>query len=528
MSQFTEKFAHAAREHAQKAAFANSGGETITYGELERASRALGAYLLKEDPAGNPVVIYGHKSPLMVVAMLACMRSGHAYVPIDVVYPLGRVENILGQLGCVPLINISAVDLSSVENSTAFIIDAAKAERIIDEFDGAGELAPEKAVSGEDAMYIMFTSGSTGEPKGVIVPARAADQFVCGGTERYGITCDDVLFNRAAFSFDMSVLDFTCGLACGATLFAFDEKADASMAMAFEALGAAHVTKWISTPSFLDACLADPAFCEALLPELDAFLIGGEVLRTVTAQRMLERFPSARLTNSYGPTEATVYMSTIDITPDVAARCNPLPVGFPLAGMVAQVRDRDSDEVLAPGEVGEICVVGPQVASGYFGRPDQTAAAFSTVELGDGEEQPLYRTGDRGYLDEDGMLFCLGRYDSQIKINGYRVEIDEVEERLSACSGVAQACVVPIERDGSIAYLCAFVILSDPDGDTSFARTRALKGELRSSLSDYMVPRTFRYVRSFPSNPNGKIDRKALAASVASRGTRRSAKDAGR
>ena len=514
MSRFVELFNAQVESRPHQVAFCNSDSASMTYTELGRAADALGAHYCSLDPDKNPVVVYGHKDPYMLAGILACMKSGRAYVPADSAFPLARVADICDQLGGCLLLDTAGAGLTVEGTHAGRVIGRDEAQGVVDAWDGS-PLPIEQSVAGDDFVYIMFTSGSTGRPKGVQMHAAAIDHFMAHFVRMLDAKPEDMFFDRAPFSFDTSVFDLIAGLAVGSTLYALETAADSSMPLMFEEFARRPITKWISTPSLLEACLLDPAYGTGLLPKLELVIVTGEALRAQTAARMLERFPGLRLINAYGATE-TQSACEMDITAEVIEECEVLPVGWMDPGMRVIIRDQDTADDLPQGEIGEIYLVGPTVSKGYFGRPDLTAASFSEVPDGAGGIEPCYKTGDRGYIDGKGRLYCLGRLDYQVKVNGYRIEAGDIEENLCGLPEVRQAGVVPVRReDGSAAYLCAFVQLEDPAADRSFKQTKNLKSQLKELLPDYMIPRTFRYVDDFPKSTNDKIDRKELARMAA-------------
>ena len=525
MSLFVEAVDGFARTQPGKAAFVNSTGQRVAYGELARWSDALAVHLA--DAAGDaasPVAVYGHKSPLMVVAFLACSKSGHPYVPLDTSLPPERIEAILGQIGHPYLIDTCGAFPAELDVLIGGRM--AVSEKLLEGLAVQAGCSPESGVSpaclagrcvqGDDTFYILFTSGSTGVPKGVEVTAANIDAFLDWMGAAFSPGEPQVFFDRAHFSFDLSVTDLIRGLGCGDTLFALDDPADESMQAAFEALAQSGLTFWVSTPSFADMCLADPAFGRGLLPNVRTFFFVGETLRNETALQLLERFPGCTVVNGYGPTESTVLVTATEIAREVALGDEPLPVGMPKPGIRLDVLDPDTLERVPAGTPGELFIVGDTVAKGYFRMPEATQAAFGSYPYEVPVGARAYRTGDRCFLDEDGMLHFCGRFDFQVKLRGYRIELGDIESNLCALDAVRQACVMPVERGGILSYLRAFVQLEDGAAG-SFATTRMLKAALSKRLPGYMVPRTFSYVDAFPLNANGKIDRAALARSEAGR-----------
>jgi D-alanine--poly(phosphoribitol) ligase subunit 1 len=530
---FLDALCEHAKHHPQVLAFRNSAGQTLTYGALEAQSQALANHIARLVARQTPLVLLGHKEPAMIVGMIACMKAGCPYVPLDTTLPAGRIEGIINQLGTCAVIEAQPGALERVGLKPALatqaqvtLLSAEEVGAIASEADTNADLieshnlspstntnadltapTPLAPVSGEEAMYILFTSGSTGTPKGVVQPARSLE---C--TYRYFSRFIPskpgplVFFNRAHYSFDLSLFDFAIALPFGHTLFALCETEEASLKKTFEALHAANPSLWVSTPSFLEACLTDPAFNESLLPALESIVVCGETLHNSTALKCLDRFKRATLFNTYGPTEAQGAITDIVITPEVAEAPEALPVGYPSPYNQLYIEAPDGSFTQEPDLTGEVVIAGGTIATGYFGRPDLTAKSFGILN-----SLPFYRTGDEGYFDEQGLLHYLGRLDLQVKVNGFRIELEEIEATLNRAPEVFASCVVPVERNGIYTALAAHLILNtgvEPTRETS----KQLKEALRESLPAYMIPRTYTYHEHFPSNANGKIDRKALAA----------------
>lgn len=259
-------------------------------------------------------------------------------------------------------------------------------------------------------------------------------------------------------------------------------------------------------------CLASTGFDGSMLPGLSLFLFCGETLPNEVASRLLERFPAAELLNTYGPTESTVAVTAVRITPELAALSAPLPVGAPRSGTRIRVVG-EADVEVPRGHAGEIVIEGDTVARGYYGRPDLTGRVFGTAE-GDGAAVRTYRTGDEGFIDDDGLLHYRGRLDLQVKLNGFRIELGEIEVALRGQSGISAAAVVPVERDGRISHLAAFVVPSRPLEQSAFREGLAIKERLKASLPHYMIPKKIVFMDELPLTGNGKLDRKALAAAA--------------
>jgi D-alanine--poly(phosphoribitol) ligase subunit 1 len=464
-----------------------SGDRRLTYGELRRRSDALAAHLVKrfgDDRA--PIAVLGHREPEMLIAFLGAVKSRRPYVPLDTVLPQQRIDKILA---------ISRPALLLTPEEVAKLSDTATP-------------APAIRVQRYDPFYILFTSGSTGEPKGVIITLGCLEHFVAWMLEEQKfIRLGETFLNTAPFSFDLSVMDLYCSLTNGGTLFSIGRDLVANPKMLYRALANSGATTWISTPSFVQMCLVEEKFSESMLPGIRRFLFCGETLTAQTAARLLERFPRAQVWNMYGPTEATVATTSVRIDHSILETYSALPVGRTMPGTDVFLMNR-AGETLPANQRGEIVIAGPNVSPGYLGRPDLTATVF--FEYG-GER--AYRTGDQGRF-RDGLLFFEGRMDSQLKLSGYRIELGDVEANLLALPSVSDAVVTPVIRNGATQSLAAFVVLSSRAKASHFELTQSLRQQLAERLPVYMLPRKFVFRDALPLTANGKVDRARLAQSL--------------
>ena len=461
-----------------------SGDQRLTYGELHRRSGALAAYLAKRfGDDRSPIAVLGHREPEMLIAFLGTVKSRRPYVPLDTVLPRQRIDKILA---------ISRPALLLTPENVARLSCGATP-------------APETRAQWDDPFYILFTSGSTGEPKGVIITLGCLEHFVRWMLEEQKfVPLGETFLNTAPFSFDLSVMDLYCSLATGGTLFSVGRDLVANPKMLYRALGNSGATTWVSTPSFAQMCLVEGKFSEEMLPRIRRFLFCGETLAAQTAARLLERFPRAQVWNMYGPTEATVATTSVSIDLSILEKYSAVPVGRPTPGTDVFVVN-DAGETLPAQERGEIVIAGPNVSPGYLRRPELTAAAF--FEHGD---RRAYRTGDQGRF-RDGLLFFEGRMDSQLKISGYRIEVGDVEANLLALPSVRDAVVTPVIKNGAAQSLAAFVVLSSRIEVSHFELTQSLRRQLAQRLPVYMLPRKFVFLDAFPLTANGKADRAQLA-----------------
>ncbi len=464
-----------------------SDGRTLTYGELRRQSDALACYLterLGEDR--RPIAVLGHREPEMLIAFLGAVKSGRPYVPLDTALPQQRIDRIL-------------------ETSCAALVLTPKD---VLQFSASQVRGSPRRAQGDEPFYILFTSGSTGEPKGVIITLASLEHFITWmlGEQRF-TEFGEVFLNQAPFSFDLSVMDLYCSLATGGTLFSISRDLIANPKELYRALRSSGVTTWVSTPSFAQMCLVEDKFSEAMLPRVRRFLFCGETLPPQTAAELLKRFPIAEVWNMYGPTEATVATTSIRIDASILERYSPLPVGRAMPGSEIFIVN-GKRELLPANQRGEIIVAGPNVSPGYLARPELTADAFFQYR-----GQRAYRTGDFGRF-RDNLLFFEGRMDEQIKLSGYRVELGDVEANLRALAVVRDALVIPVIKDGTAQSLAAFVVLATRDDASHFNLSHRLRNQLSERLPSYMLPRKFVFLDAFPMTANGKIDRASLAKSL--------------
>jgi D-alanine--poly(phosphoribitol) ligase subunit 1 len=434
----------------------------------------------------RPIAVLGHREPEMLIAFLGVVKSGRPYVPIDTALPQTRIDQILTS-------SHAALSLTPDQ---------------IRQF-SAGELrGPTTLVEKNDPFYILFTSGSTGEPKGVIITLACLEHFISWMlAEQQFSERAEVFLNQAPFSFDLSVMDLYCSLVTGGTLFSISRDLIENPKKLYRALASSGVTTWVSTPSFAQMCLAEDKFAEAMLPRVRRFLFCGETLAPHTAAQLLARFPQAQVWNMYGPTEATVATTSIHIDGAILEKYSPLPVGRVMPGTKIFIIDENSAE-LSANERGEIIIAGPNVSPGYAGRPDLTARAFLEYR-----GVRAYKTGDLGRF-RDALLFFEGRIDEQIKLSGYRIELGDVEVNLRALPTVRDAVVIPVIKNGAAQSLTAFVTLSARNETSDFKLAHDLRSQLGERLPAYMLPRKFIFLDTFPITANGKVDRAALARSL--------------
>lgn len=457
----------------------------LTYGELAAKSDALAALIQQRVPGqGARVAVCLPRGAGLPVALLAVLKAGHAYVPLDPRQPAARLRNICDTA------EVAAI-LTDAPETAGFAEADAPALILADEA-RAGDAPARVTVSPEAAAYVIFTSGSTGTPKGVAVPHRAVVNFLTSMAETPGLGPDDTLLAVTTVMFDISVLELFLPLVVGARVVIAPAEDVVSGFALVERLQRGDVTVMQATPTLWDIVLtagfAPPAGLR--------MLCGGEPLPGDLAQRLTAH--GAALWNMYGPTEATIWSAVKRIVPGA-----PITIGSPIANTDLLVLD-EAGQVAPPGVVGELNIGGDGLALGYFNRPDLTGKVFRDVSVG-GRNLRLYATGDLARRRTDGEIEILGRIDTQVKLRGFRIELGEIEIRLRAMPAIAKAAV-DLRARGGDKQLVGYVV---PD-EGSRPDTAVLAAALATDLPDYMIPRAWVVLSDLPQTANGKLDRKPL------------------
>lgn len=479
------------------------GERRLNYAALLARAEEIAAALAEQGVRpGERVGVMLARSPEAILALLGVLLAGAVYVPLDAEQPAERQKLIC-----------ATAQLARV------ITEAAYRHRLADSYTGPiqllGQLASHERRhaprSGEAAAYLMFTSGSTGAPKGVEISHRALDHFSAAARLRYGVTADDRILQFAPFNFDASIEEVFVSLGAGATLVLRTDALLQSIHTFVDGIEAQAISIVDLPTAFWNEWVVALRSGQARIPAgLKTLIIGGEAVfpeQLAAWQRVAG--PQLRLINTYGPTEATVVASSCDLQQvDASAAC--LPIGQPLATVQALVLERGD----RPAAEGELVLCGPQLANGYL---NSDSAAFARLRIG-AQEEMVYRTGDR-VRHVDGQLVYLGRLDNEFKISGYRIQPGEVEARLLALDGVDEAYVLGLELGGGLRRLVAFV--AGPCDDL-----RAIRRELGQVLPAAMVPTDYRHYRALPRTGSNKLDRKRLQAEYLQGATTRALDDA--
>lgn len=488
-------------------------GRTLNYGELDAASNAVARALIAAGvDRGDRVAVYMTKRVEAIASIYGVLKAGAAYVPLDPKAPVSRVALVANDCAIAAMLttpDLAAKVVPEIVTPPKLLVLVGEEEvvhlgcdatRYVDVVADPGATDPEVPVIDSDLAYILYTSGSTGIPKGVMLTHRNALTFVQWCAETIGVSPDDHLANHAPLHFDLSVFDIYLAAFGGSTVVLIPEREAFFGASLADLIEQERITVWYSVPSALR--LLTKAAKPGSLASLRTVVFAGEVYPTPALRELRERIPHADLWNLYGPTETNVctYYKVEQLPPDDQT----IPIGRACSNTEVFAVAPDG-RAAAVGQEGELYVRGATVMKGYWGQPDRSAEVLVPDPLSYHPDL-VYRTGDLVKLQPDGHFHFLGRRDHQVKSRGYRIELGDVESALSTHPDLDESAVVSVPHDEWGSAIVAWVTPRDGVEVTELDVRRHVAGRLPS----YMVPASIRIVEQLPKTSTGKIDRPLL------------------
>ena len=477
------------------------------YRELNSLSNQIARFLINKKIKRNQVVaILNNKSVTAYANMLACLKAGLIYTNLDFSSPWERIKKILST--CQPVLILDDGTQSEVseqikKNSSVEVLNI-----LSKEFEGAisvldrSDLDETRSITGSDPAYIMFTSGSTGFPKGAVMSHSNVMNFIQWGQSTFRIQPEDIFTNANPIYFDNSVFDFYTSLFSGAALVPISSEVAKDPKSLVKAVNDSGCTVWFSVPSLLVYLLATKALSVADFKCVKRVIFGGEGFPKTKLKQLYELFSGRMdLYNVYGPTECTCICSSYLVSEKDFEKMDELaPLGYLAPNFSYEILPLDP----ADKNTGELCLIGPNVGLGYYNDTERTNLSFIQNPLREYPER-MYKTGDVVERDETGQLHFKGRVDNQVKHMGYRIELEEIEAAFNSIPYVNEVGVVYEKISAELGQIKAYVSIS-VQGKTP----AELMNEVKKILPPYMVPRAIEILGMLPKNKNGKVDRKQL------------------
>ena len=480
-----------------KVAFADESGQ-VTYGQLLARSRAIGSQMALSASARRPIALYMEKSVEAICALIGAVQAGCCYSFVDSRQPAGRVAKITDTLK--PALVVTAADMIDQARE---VFPADMPVSTLEELEAAGEdadlLARRRAGAlSTDPLYVNFTSGSTGDPKGVAVGHSSVIDFIPEFARALGLTSDDVFACQAPLDFDVSVKDVYGALCLGATVHLIPREYFSEPVRLLDYLCERDPTVLVWAVSAMCFVSIMGGFDYKVPASVRLVAFSGEVMPPKQLAIWRGALPSARFFNVYGPTEITCNCTYYAIERDFEAD-EVIPMGRAFSNERVFLVGDDGSEVTEPNVPGELYVGGATLAIGYYRNPERTAEAFVQNPLHDDYYDRVYKTGDLARYDDDGNLVYLSRVDHQIKHMGQRIELGEIDAAAQAVDGVSRACCIydSVRKRIRLFY-------------TGSIDKAQLKEAMREVLPPFMMPNNVKQVQNMPLTKNGKIDRAAL------------------
>ncbi len=495
----------------------DGGTELVTYASLGRWSNQIARMLRAQGVGpGDRVAISIPKGPAAIAAMVAAAKVGAPYVPIDPESPVARLALVLGAAECRVMIadptavnSVEAALTADAGTSIGTLADDAPTWPVEAAFTGTEVAAESDAtveppgISPDDLAHILFTSGSTGIPKGVMITHANVIAYIDWVVDHFGYVSDDHVSGHSPLHFDLSTMDIYAAFAAGATLHPVPKRVNVNPTDLIEWIRERELTQWFSVPSALNHMIRFDGIEQGDFPTLKRLMWCGEVLPTTTLIALMNALPHVEFTNLYGPTEATIASSWFQVDAIPADATDSVPIGVACPGEALVVLRDDGSEA-DDDEIGELYIEGVGLSPGYWRDIEKTEAAFRTDLL---PGRRMYRTGDLASRRSDGQIVFVGRADSQIKSRGHRIELGEIEAALQTLGDIGESAIVAIDIDhidGSA--ICAAFTADEPHKPARLAKA------LADLVPKYMLPHRWLQFDALPKNVNGKIDRPAVRA----------------
>jgi len=499
------------------------GDRSLTYADLEFRANQLARVLVERGVVpGDRVGIYLDKSLEAIIGVYGAMKAGGVYVPFDPQAPPARLAYIAANADIAHLVTgverapmWTALKDCGAPIRTLIVPNLADPDAAVSLAPADVEVVEGTAITAQDGAqpsirrdagdlaYILYTSGSTGDPKGVMLSHLNALAFVEWSADEFGIRPEDRLSSHAPLHFDLSVFDLYAAARSGAAVALVPPGISAFPIEVARFMQDARITTWYSVPSILSMLVLRGNLPTMDLQELRTVLFAGEVFPTKYLVRLMGFIPHARFANLFGPTETNV-CTWYEVPTGPLDEAHTIPIGKPIDGVEALITD-DSGRPVPEGEAGELRIKGPTVMEGYWGDGERTRRVLENVES---LTDRIYRTGDLVQKSTTGDLIFLGRRDSQIKSRGYRIELGDIEAALNAHPAMVECAVVPVPDDVFTNKIVSYVVVSDSADAASLSRF------CQDRLPRYMVPDSFELLEALPKSSTGKIDRQALLGRV--------------
>ncbi len=491
-----ELFEHQVLQNLEKPAVVLDE-QILTYGELNRWVNRLARSLRQKGVGpGSVVGVIAERSVETIVGVLAIVKAGGAYLPIDLKYPSNRIKYMFSDAGVKILLTQGGTRFTAAEFRDIDFIDIPSGQTT----DSLEDTNLKIVNTSSDLIYIIYTSGSTGEPKGVMIEQRNVNRLI-SNSNMLKIRPTEHILQTGSLAFDASTFEIWGSLLNGASLYLISEHELLSATGLKERIKEYQISMlWLTSPLFNQLLEEDLGFLQGV----QTLIVGGDVLSVRHIKVAQKLYPQLTIINGYGPTESTTFTTYFVLEDQLKDTNNNIPIGKPVSNTQVYILNQ-SNSLQPVGLPGELCIGGDGLARGYLNRPELTEEKFVDNPFKPNEK--MYRSGDLACWLADGNIEFLGRIDQQVKIRGFRVEPGEIEVELRKCSGIQDALVIAKTDITRQKGLCAYYVASER------IPAAELRDQLAATLPEYMLPTYFCQLDRFPLNPNGKIDRQALPES---------------